>query len=226
MEDKRGYYAIIPATVRYDKTIPAAAKLLYGEITALCNQYGFCWAENSYFADLYEVSDRTVQTWINKLVGRSYIYRNFVSTEDGKATGERCLSVVPMSSDFMGGRKNLHGGYEEIFMGGMKFSSPIILHNNNTYNNTSINRSVSTPMKSQAFEKPTLEQVQAYCKERNNSVDPQRFIDFYTSNGWKVGRNSMKDWKAAVRTWEKDRDFKVKPTTTRTATPSKYDRAE
>lgn len=52
------------------------------------------------------------------------------------------------------------------------------------------------------FIKPTLEEVQAYCDERNNNVDAQRFIDYYSSNGWRVGKNPMKDWKAAVRTWE------------------------
>ena len=50
---------------------------------------------------------------------------------------------------------------------------------------------------------PTLEDVKAYCNERNNRVDPERFIDYYTANGWKVGKNPMKDWKAAVRTWER-----------------------
>lgn len=50
---------------------------------------------------------------------------------------------------------------------------------------------------------PTIEDVKAYCKERGNRVDPERFIDYYTSNGWKVGKNPMKDWKAAIRTWEK-----------------------
>ena len=49
---------------------------------------------------------------------------------------------------------------------------------------------------------PTLEQVKAYCNDRGNNVNPQKFIDFYTSNGWKVGKNSMKNWQAAVRTWE------------------------
>ena len=49
---------------------------------------------------------------------------------------------------------------------------------------------------------PTLEQVKTYCDERKNNVNPQKFIDFYTSNGWKVGKNSMKNWQAAVRTWE------------------------
>ncbi|MBQ1574260.1 MAG: hypothetical protein IIZ78_24320, partial [Clostridiales bacterium] len=52
--------------------------------------------------------------------------------------------------------------------------------------------------------KPTLEEVKAYCQERNNNVDPERWFNYYTSNGWKVGRNPMKDWKAAVRTWERD----------------------
>ena len=54
------------------------------------------------------------------------------------------------------------------------------------------------------FTPPTLEEVQAYCEERHNFVDAEKFIDYYTSNGWKVGKNSMKDWKAAVRTWERN----------------------
>ena len=53
------------------------------------------------------------------------------------------------------------------------------------------------------FRPPSVEEVEAYCFERNNKVDPERFVDFYSSNGWKVGKNPMKDWKAAVRTWEK-----------------------
>ena len=54
------------------------------------------------------------------------------------------------------------------------------------------------------FTPPTLEEVKAYCLERKNNVDPERFIDYYTSNGWVVGKNKMKDWKAAVRTWERN----------------------
>lgn len=56
------------------------------------------------------------------------------------------------------------------------------------------------------FTKPTLEEVEAYCQERNKGVDPQRWYDYYSSNGWKVGKNPMKDWKAAVRTWERGGD--------------------
>lgn len=54
------------------------------------------------------------------------------------------------------------------------------------------------------FAPPTLLEVSEYCKERNNGVNAQKFIDFYTSKGWMVGKNKMKDWKASVRTWEKD----------------------
>ena len=53
------------------------------------------------------------------------------------------------------------------------------------------------------FTPPSLEEVKAYCQERKNGVDPQAFIDFYTSKGWKIGKETMKDWQAAVRTWER-----------------------
>lgn len=53
------------------------------------------------------------------------------------------------------------------------------------------------------FSPPTLEEVKLYCLERNNRVNPERFIDFYTSKGWMIGKNKMKDWKSAVRNWEK-----------------------
>ena len=57
--------------------------------------------------------------------------------------------------------------------------------------------------KRKTFTKPTIDEIQDYCIERNNNVDAQHFYDYYASNGWKVGKNSMKDWKAAVRTWER-----------------------
>ena len=52
------------------------------------------------------------------------------------------------------------------------------------------------------FIPPTIEQVREYCESRNNGIDPEHFVDFYSSKGWMIGKNKMKDWKAAVRTWE------------------------
>ena len=60
------------------------------------------------------------------------------------------------------------------------------------------------------FTAPSLEEVKEYCEERKNNVDAERFIDYYTANGWKVGKNPMKDWKAAVRTWERNDSGKPK----------------
>lgn len=60
------------------------------------------------------------------------------------------------------------------------------------------------------FTPPSLEEVKAYCEERGNSVDPQTFIDFYTAKDWMIGKNRMRDWKAAVRTWERNRTEKRK----------------
>lgn len=73
------------------------------------------------------------------------------------------------------------------------------------------------------FVKPSVEEIAAYCAERNNNIDPQQFFDFYESKGWKVGNQSMKDWEAAVRTWERrEKPKKVLPK----ETPSKYNREE
>lgn len=59
------------------------------------------------------------------------------------------------------------------------------------------------PSGAKRFSPPSFDDVKSYCQERENGVDPQAFVDWYTSNGWKVGKNPMKDWKAAVRTWER-----------------------
>lgn len=61
----------------------------------------------------------------------------------------------------------------------------------------------STTTKRKRFEKPTISDIEQYCIERNNNVNAEQFFDYYESNGWRVGKNSMKDWKAAVRTWER-----------------------
>lgn len=75
---------------------------------------------------------------------------------------------------------------------------------NNNINNEDIKENPLTGVKEKRtrFSPPTVEDVSAYCKERKNRVDAQRFVDFYASKGWKVGQNPMKDWRAAVRTWE------------------------
>jgi hypothetical protein len=70
--------------------------------------------------------------------------------------------------------------------------------------------------KKKVFVRPTIEDIETYCKENDYSVDAEKFIDYYNSNGWKVGRNAMKDWKAAVRNWHKrDQEHKSASTVDR-----------
>lgn len=73
----------------------------------------------------------------------------------------------------------------------------------NKNNNKNKNKNNNDIESKERFAPPTLEEVRTYCQERMNTVDPERFVDYYTSNGWKVGKNPMKDWKAAVRSWER-----------------------
>lgn len=61
-------------------------------------------------------------------------------------------------------------------------------------------------IKRKIFQKPSIEEVKAYCDERNNGIDAKTFVDFYEARGWMIGKNHMKDWKAAVRTWENKRE--------------------
>lgn len=91
---KRSYYAIIPANVRYDESIRPNAKLLYGEITALCNDKGYCWASNQYFAELYKVSKTSISLWIKDLIHGGYITTELVYKEGSKEILHRYLRIV------------------------------------------------------------------------------------------------------------------------------------
>ena len=93
LDIKKSYYAVIPATVRYDNNVVPSAKLLYGEITALCNEKGYCWATNDYFSKLYSVSKRTISTWIKSLCNAGYISAELVLDNSSQKVKMRCLKV-------------------------------------------------------------------------------------------------------------------------------------
>lgn len=128
-EINQSYYAVIPASVRYDKSIPAGAKLLYGEITALCNAKGFCWATNTYFAELYGVTVVTISRWISTLEKGNYIHSDF-----DKMANRRCVSIS----------SNVNTPYQKCYGGINKNVNPRardIIIENNTMNNYSLIKS-------------------------------------------------------------------------------------
>lgn len=132
----KSYYAIIPANVRYDSRLTANAKLLYGEITALCNEKGYCWARNSYFSELYGVSKTSISKWISQLIEYGYIFSEIKYREGTKEIENRYLKLVkdpinessiPIEEKLKGSLRNVKNPIEEK------------LKDNNTSNITSNN---------------------------------------------------------------------------------------
>lgn len=130
MEDKPNYYAIIPANVRYDSNLKDKAKLLYGEITALSNKNGICFASNSYFAKLYNVTNTTISLLIKDLIDNGYIEREIIYKNGTKEIENRYLRILKE-----GYLRNLKGGIQEN-----------LKDNNTSINNTSINIYTTTTM--------------------------------------------------------------------------------
>lgn len=134
----KSYYAIIPANVRYDRRLCPSAKLLYGEVTALCNEKGYCWARNKYFADLYEVSDRTIRNWISQLIEYGYLKSEIKYVDGSKEIEYRLLYLPESAPPISGGpEKNFRGGAEKNFRGGTEKN---FRDNNTSINNTNMNK--------------------------------------------------------------------------------------
>lgn len=131
----KSYYAIIPANVRYDEDITPNAKLLYGEITALCNEKGYCWANNDYFAELYKASSRTVSRWIQQLISKGYISSKLIYREGTKEVQVRHIYIGSDKNDSTH-RQKCHEGIDK------NVHTPIdknVQDNTTVINNTIIN---------------------------------------------------------------------------------------
>lgn len=116
-----GYYAVIPASVRYDDSIPANAKLLYGEISALIGEEGYCYASNAYFADLYKVSERTITGLVSKLQKAGHILIDLARDDTGQITARKLFLSAsvpdgqPVEKIFHTPRKDFLEGIENNF---------------------------------------------------------------------------------------------------------------
>lgn len=187
-QEKPSYYAVIPATVRYDHRLKPNEKLLYGEITSLTNKTGNCYATNKYFAKLYDVKVETISRWIKKLKDFGYIESELEFKTDTKSIEKRIIKVngIPIDKKVNTYIPNNQEGIDEKVK----------------ENNTSINNKKEN-IKRKIFEKPNLEEIKKYCEEQKFKIDWQYFYDYYESNGWLIGKNKMKDWKATLRNWNR-----------------------
>lgn len=128
-------------------------------------------------------------------VGTIITIENYSKYQDGRATSEATYDTTNSTSDSTTNSTTDRAS--------IKKEKKDKKDKNNIYN--SARTRVSHGDGVSKFTKPTLQEVRAYCIERGNDVDPERFINHYEANGWMVGRNKMKDWRAAVRNWEHNR---------------------
>lgn len=178
MKEQPNYYAIIPANVRYDKGLRANEKLLYGEITALSNATGECWASNNYFADLYQVTPQAVSGWIRDLKNKGYIDVEIVYKDGTKEIQKRIIKIVSINDceginkNLIGINKGLTGINEKLIPINQKFKD------NNTSNN--IKKNNKNIIYTYTDNSELIEALQDFEKMRKSIKKP------LTERAWKI----------------------------------------
>ena len=178
---ERGFKGIwISAEVWLDERLTALDKMILAEITSLDTGEG-CYASNKYLAEFCGCKEIKVSNSVTKLKEIGYL--ELVKFDGRQRILKSCLT------------KKIRQTYKKD-KADLQKNKVSTLNNNIDYYTNRDNKTAKR------FTPPSYDDVKAYCDERGNSIDPQRFIDYYQANGWKVGKASMKDWKAAVRNWE------------------------
>lgn len=194
-------YGTIPKAVMQDQCISIMAKALYAYFCSFTGAGDSCFPSRNKICFDLNISKDSVSKYIRELkeVG-------LIDVEQVKESGKFSYNVYKLSDTTLPCPK-LPCPKSTVSV--ISVSEDLDTKNNSIKNNSIIkknsNKKEYVPDKptQTRFIKPTVDEVKEYCEERKNNVDAERFVDYYTANGWKVGKNQMKDWKAAVRTWEK-----------------------
>lgn len=169
---QRSYYAVLPANVRYDKNITPNAKLLYAEITALCNDKGYCWAGNAYFAELYGVTKTSISNWISSLQKNGYIDVQLIYKENSKEIQSRHISIannIPIQNNLNTYTKNIVGGIQKNFTDNTKII--------NTKKDEIISKDIITQKQKSLIPKETKK-----AKKTKDIVTMRNMINAFTEN--------------------------------------------
>lgn len=158
---------------------------------------------NAMKKELNEKSNDTIRRVLTSLVEKGYITKTQTNkAESGKFGG---IDIEFTDKSFkLTETKNTES--VNIPHGTNPDSVKLAPNNTNISNNTNIitNTNLSIIGKTKKFVKPTVEEIRTYCKEIGANINPEQFYDYYESKGWMIGKNKMKDWKAAVRTWKRN----------------------
>jgi len=196
-----GFTQIDNGVINLLPEIGLAVFAVYVALRRRCNDKGFCWPSIATIAADVGLTERCVQAALKRLAKVGLIEIERRHDDLGRPATNMYKATTPPNRDGEPNdplpRKKQQGDGERND-GGMV--------NETTYKQEPIEQEPMNKMaRAQKFTKPTIKEVQAYCRERKNSVDPQQFLDHYEARGWKFkGGQSMKDWHAAVRTWERN----------------------
>ena len=181
----------------FDKDIKTELGLLC-YISCLCAKDGYCYANNEHFAEIFDITTISVSRKLKLLEDKNYITIEYKKT--GNVISERKITIPrlsryqksqpPLTKMLTAVNKNVKGNNN--------------INNISPDNNIIINNNILSAPKGAGFTKPTIEEVKSYCEEKNFTFDPESFIAYYDSNGWMVGKQKMKNWKAACVTWQRN----------------------
>jgi hypothetical protein len=224
MEIKTHYFVSIPAFAVTELDLTSTELIVYSTIYGFShgNENQWCCVSQSYLATWARTTERSVRRIIDRLIEKGLIikevrngengtycaYKVFersVSGEDTESTGGEDTETTPPGHSVRPYPDTASAPTSNNIYNNINNNKENIIKENSESEKDSVPESSARKKGSkEKFIKPTVEEIRAYCRERNNIVDAERFYDYYESNGWKVGKNTMKDWKAAVRTWERN----------------------
>lgn len=142
-----------------------------------------------FAGELYSGDDVAVDVAFRTVASQIDRYQEFCNTQSMNAKGSEVQPSAAKYSQSQPSDPPIHV---------QSMSNPCPIQSNESM--------ADKPPTRHSFSPPSVDDVREYCREKGYNVDPERFVDYYTSNGWKVGRNPMKDWKAAVRSWNRKED--------------------
>lgn len=171
----------IPIEIWQDKSLSWNEKILLMEIDSFTSKGHECYISNEYIAELLGVSMSWASKCLSHLMEVGYV--KMVRFDGRKRYVE---STIQFKADL--NNSSMQDG-------------TLVQHTN--IENKYINNNSLYKKSSSHFQKPSLDEIRQYCISRSNNVDPEQFFNFYESKGWIIGKSPMKDWRAAVRTWEK-----------------------
>lgn len=178
--NKPSFYAVLPASVRYDEKLGSSEKLFYAEITAMSEKEGYCWASNSYFSELYGVSKNTITRWVTNLKERGHIVVNII--RDGKEIKRREIYPIQKIDDTYP-QKSKGGTNKNLGRGTHKNGE----ENTTRFNTTRVNNTVTT-----VVDDGSSETIQSAQRVANNLLES--ICSYDPTHRYNVNKPSLNSW--------------------------------